>query len=244
MPSPDIEEMEKQMKKYVRIGAMGVGLAGLVVTSAGAAYANHTAVSIGGNTSVASVAYTAANDTAEISFMTNYGVQMRCSIATINGSINRGTVVNPGNTVASIGNLFFDDCWMGAFPLSVTMTGATIDVRTHPTNAGDPVAVVITDIDAHIETTDPNVPCAFDAAGTLDAVITPGSGAKDAVLTLAPAVFSGPNPVSGFDLEISGVFGCGGEVQNGDLAGGFYYDEPNAIPSAFAVDTAGLVTHS
>lgn len=231
------------MRKSFRTGAMGAGLVAMVMTGAGAAYAHHTAVSIGGNTTPGVVAYTADNDTDEIAFVTNYGVEMRCSIATINGNINRGTAVTVPNSLASIGNLTFDDCWMGAFPLQVTMTGATIDVLNHPASAGNPVDVRVTDIDAHIETTDPNVPCEFDAAGTLDAKIFPGSGGKDAVLELTPALFIGPNPVSGFGLDISGVSGCGGEVLNGDKAGGFYDDELAGVKSAFEVDTAGAVSH-
>lgn len=248
-PIPGTEQMtEIHMKKSTRAGAVGAGIAAVILIGSSAAYATHTKVSVNGSKAVGVISYSATNDTPAISFITNYGVETRCTTASIDSDIpsgpqsiiNRGMPVGVGNTVATIGVLSFSGCTMAAFPVTVTMAGGDIEVRNHPTNAGDPIGVTITGINAHIESTMPG--CEFDAAGTLDAVIKPGSGGKDATLEMVPASFAGAG--SGFDLEIDNAIGCAGEVLDGDTAGSYYYNESSSIPSAFVINTVGVVTHN
>lgn len=244
-PIPGTEQMtEIHMKKSTRAGAVGAGIAAVILIGSSAADATHTKVSVNGSMAVGVISYSATNDTQAISFITNYGVETRCTTTSIDSDIpsgpqsiiNRGMPVGVGNTVATIGVLSFSGCTMAAFPVTVTMAGGDIEVRNHPTNAGDPIGVTITGVDAHIES--PIPACEFDAT-TLDAVIKPGSGGKDATLEMVPASFAGAG--SGFDLEIDNAIACAGEVLEGDTAGSCYYNEASSIPSAFVIDTVGVM---
>lgn len=231
------------MKKTMRTCAVAVGLTAMLVAGSGAAYAHHLKVSVNGSTAVGDVAYTATDYSSGISFNTNYGVEMDCATAAITGAgsiIKRGVTVAVPNKVGAIGNLAFSSCTMAGFGLNVTMTGGDINVRTHPATAGAPVPVTITGVSASIAATSGGT-CTFNAAGTLNGEIRTQAG-TDAVLELVPASF-GP-PVAGFGLTISNVVGCGGEVQNGDLAGAWYTDSAETLKSIFEINTTGAVTTS
>lgn len=229
------------MKKVIRTGGLGIGAVVMVLTSASAAYAAGTYVSVNGSTTIGTVAYTATNDTPSVAFMTNYGVKMSCTSTLISGNITRGMEVTPSNVLATVGNLAFDGCTMGPFDVDVTMTGGDIEVLADPAGPGADVPVRITNIHADIS----GGSCVFEADGTLDAVLKAGSGGRDATLELISATFDAfGNPISGFGLTISSVSGCGGEIVNGDLAGAWDSDKVSSIPSIFEANTTGVVTHS
>ncbi|MGH1562147.1 hypothetical protein [Mumia sp. DW29H23] len=227
------------MKKLIQAAVLSVGAGALALGGASAAHAAGTYVSIGGVKTVATVPYTATNSTA-IAFNTNFGTKMTCTSSSISGNINRGVEVTPSNTVGTIGSLGFSGCTMGIFGLNVSMSGGNINVRTDPASAGADVPVTITGISASIAATSGGT-CTFNATGSLKAVIKAGSGSVDGTLELVSATFA---PDTNFDLTISNVNGCGGEVVNGDLAGAWNSNKTSGIPSKFTIDTAGVLSHS
>lgn len=233
------------MRTSIRRVGVSVGLSGLIMVGAGAAYASATNVSVNGSTASGAVAYNASKHSSAIVFMTNFGVDVRCSTAAVTGYILRGTSVIVANPIGTISTLSLTGCAMGPSSVNVAMTGGYIEVRNTPTNAGDPVDVTIKDVHA----TFAGGGCSFDADGEINATLVPGAGNPDATLTLeSAAIGANPSLDTGFDLDISNVVGCAGEVLNGDELGAWDSNTVTGAPSSFRIDTlrtgAGPVTHS
>ncbi|MGH1562144.1 hypothetical protein [Mumia sp. DW29H23] len=225
------------MKNFPRKAALGVGVAALALTGAGAAYAAGTYVSIGGNPVAGKVPYTASNAT-PIAFNTNYGTTISCSMAYLAGDLYRGAEVKTGNTIGTLDSGALT-CALPTLDLNVTITAGNIIVAADPVGPAADVPVTITGFHGHYQATVSGA-CTFDADGTLNAVLKAGNVGQDGILALTSATFS---PETGFTLTISNVVGCLGVIFDDDLVGARDSNVIVGTPSLFTLDTTGVVSH-
>ncbi|MBM9463526.1 hypothetical protein JL108_08685 [Aeromicrobium sp. YIM 150415] len=243
----------KLLNKKTKVATLALGSAAVLALGTTAAHANHTVVTVGGDGSSNIIDVEGANVNT-IAFMTNYGVELRCDSSEIEGFINQGETVAIGNVVGEITSMLFYDCTATSLniPVTVTMDAGSFEVREHPANAGDPLEVTITGVEAHMLNVPGGGTCELWAEGSVDATIYAGptDGVNGAV-ELAAADF-GP-PETGFDLDVTAGNGsgspaassCGGQIETGDQAGPWYHNEATGVESRFGLDTlgAGDISH-
>lgn len=216
-------------------GAVLGGIAAIALGVAAPAMAAHTVVTVGGDSSPDEVSVEGTNSTPSIQFISNRGTTLTCAGSEIVGTVLQGASVDVGEKVGEITDLTFSPCTASSLnlPVTVTMTAGDITVREHPASAGDDLEVTI-DVPAATIT---GTGCSFTAAGSVDAVIHPGSNgtaAPDGEIELVPVDFS---DITTFDLNVTvpgGGSTCGGEVHDGDAAG-----PSDLVSSIFELDTLG-----
>ncbi|RLV54522.1 hypothetical protein D9V41_15880 [Aeromicrobium phragmitis] len=227
------------MRKIMKTTAVGAGIGAMVLAGSAAAFASHTSVTVGGSSSPAGPVAVTGTNTSQIGFETDFGVPLYCDTASVEGNVLRGASVNVGNKVGEITDLLFSDCTATAldYPVIVTMSAGDFDVRTHPANAGDPVPVTITGVDAHVRSTGSQpYACEMFAEGSVDAIIHPGAGGVDGSVELVPGSFN-LAVTAGDGNGNPSTSSCGGEIWTGDVAQPLFGD--------FALSTggAGVISH-
>lgn len=191
------------MKRITKAAALAA--TGIIALAPAAMAATYT-VAVGGSTTVGTNAYTAS--TGGINFDTNYGVPMTCSSGTAQGNIQRGATFTPPTptTVATITNTTWSGCIAPTLfntQLNVTQVG-TWNLRADSAPVGGVVSGTITNVSAQVRSVI-NDRCEFDVNGTVDGSFD----SNNQTLSIDDGTF---------DLVISNVVGCFGEVLNGDEA--------------------------
>ncbi len=220
---------------------LGVGAAALTLAGTSSALGlSHTVVTVGGSGTVGDVAVTGDN-TSPIEFDTDWDVHTECSESAITGTIKRGASVAVGTTVGAITDLTFSDCLVGGgMPVVIELVDdAEFVVDAHPANAGDPIAVRIEGIDAHMHSPGSTTwACEVAATGSVEATITPGAGGVDGTVSINPGSFeldlvalngAGTGTPSGSGLS------CAGQIGTGDVA---------TMDGDFVLDSTGVISHS
>jgi len=237
------------MSRIVSARRLIAGLCGasaLTLGMMGAAYAAGTQVTVGGSASPEGPVAVEGVNNGSFGFDTNYNAPLNCDTASVDGNVIRGADVTEGNKVGEITNLLFEDCTATDLnlPVVVEMSAGDFIVSDDSGGAGDPVPVSIEGVHAYIHSTgSPTYACEFDADGSVDATIIPGSGNVDGQVELKPVTVGDD---STYKLVIQAKDGngndatssCGGEIVTGDLAG--------PTSGLFDLDTLGegLINHS
>lgn len=213
---------------------------------------SHTVLTVGG-VSLPGIVDGSLDGVGDSSYISNYGVPMRCDGKPVNLEIYRGEGLWATDLVAEMTELPHANCNVTHFdiPVSIGASSVQVQVVAAPAAAGDPVDVQLL-VDVTVTSISPSIPCDFGLEGTVRATLTPGTNGispADGTLEFVPVAFTGATPIGGFDLEaIVGGAGatCAGEVVDGDQFGAWWVDSLSTQRPTYEITTDGLgdVSHS
>ncbi len=193
--------------KHLAVGAATVGL----IAAAGPAFAAGPpyTVAVGGNSAPGTETITAASTGAIVfNARNNAGTQinMNCTSVTGNGTVTRGTGVNP---IATITSTTWSGCRVPGGAATVTQSGTwnITGTGTNATAGTESIAGYVGNVTASVATTPNTAICSFTVTGQANGSFNEATQQ----LVVAETGFTG-------NLTLSGVSGCLSQLQNGNRA--------------------------
>jgi hypothetical protein len=220
--------------------AGAAAIAALTVSSMGAASASAPYfVTVGGSTTPAGAVTATGTNTTNISFMSNFGVPMSCTSSTINGSVNRGAVIDGTGTssLGAISALTFSNCDATSlhFKVTVSQNPGSWNIVSFPsvptfTSTTQAFPIEIRNISATVTGT----ACNFSATGSVRGTFTPGTTPSAA----GTITITGASPTFPLTIAVPGggtTSTCGGQIVNGDQA---------FMNGSFGLSASGAIAHT
>lgn len=246
------------MKKKRIIPIAGM-FAAVAVLAAPAAFAfAPTQVTIDGSKTVpgGDVDVTGVQETGTtLDFWTDISwTDMSCDSSEVEGYVKQGQDVTVGKKIGAITSLSFYDCAAvsGIYPVEVDglfpVSGEwEIVVKETPAAAGDPVAIAIKDVSAHMHSTGPTPPtwpCELKAtAAEVLGTFYPGTSSYDGKI-----VIDTPATADQYPLAIEALDGTDSDTSAPQTCGSIFDGEAASMEGTFVLTTdgvtPGIISHS